>query len=69
MGHPFNSHISVLQNYTDPNILSYSWLPSMNMKAILSHPLIQEKQEKGPGTLQVCIHSTVTSLRHIFTFI
>ncbi|XP_029022125.1 uncharacterized protein LOC114865298 isoform X2 [Betta splendens] len=46
-------HCSNYFNYTDPNILSYSWLPSMDMRAILKPLLTQEMKEKGPGTLQL----------------
>ncbi|XP_051246992.1 uncharacterized protein LOC127358160 isoform X3 [Dicentrarchus labrax] len=46
-------HCSNYFNYTDPNVLSFSWLPSMNMSVILRPELTKEAHEKGPGQLQM----------------
>lgn len=45
------------QSYTDPNILSFSWIPNMNMRAILKPMLTKEVEKYGSGTLQVCTWS------------
>ncbi|XP_040909511.1 uncharacterized protein LOC121192035 isoform X2 [Toxotes jaculatrix] len=46
-------HASKYFNYTDPNVLSFSWMPSMDMRVILRPQLIKEADERGPGTLQM----------------
>ncbi|XP_016896819.1 uncharacterized protein LOC103394373 isoform X4 [Cynoglossus semilaevis] len=40
-------------NYTDPNILTFSWTPCMDMKVILKPQVKRELKEKGPGVLQI----------------
>ncbi|XP_051246988.1 uncharacterized protein LOC127358158 isoform X2 [Dicentrarchus labrax] len=48
-----SDHCSNYFNYTDPNVLSLSWLPSMNMSVILRPELTKEAHERGPGQLQM----------------
>ncbi|XP_026155855.1 uncharacterized protein LOC113126186 isoform X2 [Mastacembelus armatus] len=46
-------HCSNYFNYTDPNALSFSWIPSINMGEILRPQVTKELNERGQGTLQV----------------
>ncbi|XP_029370103.1 uncharacterized protein LOC115051010 isoform X2 [Echeneis naucrates] len=46
-------HCSNFFNFTDPNVLSFSWIPSMDMRAILKPQITQEYEAKGCGTLQM----------------
>ncbi|XP_039977236.1 uncharacterized protein LOC120786131 isoform X2 [Xiphias gladius] len=40
-------------NYTDPNVLSFSWMPSRDMRAILRPQPKKGNTERRPGTLQM----------------
>ncbi|XP_042292107.1 uncharacterized protein LOC121913511 [Thunnus maccoyii] len=40
-------------NYTDPNVLSFSWMPSMDMRVILRPHITQEPKHRGPEHLQL----------------
>ncbi|KAG7237833.1 hypothetical protein INR49_031846 [Caranx melampygus] len=46
-------HCSNYFNYTNPNVLSFSWMPSMEMRDVLRPHLIQEVNARGSGTLQM----------------
>ncbi|TKS88453.1 hypothetical protein D9C73_023117 [Collichthys lucidus] len=46
-------HCSNYFNYTDPNVLSFAWMPSMDMRVILQARLTKEEKEEGPGQLQM----------------
>ncbi|XP_027143002.1 uncharacterized protein LOC104922109 isoform X4 [Larimichthys crocea] len=46
-------HCSNYFNYTDPDVLSFAWVPSMDMRVILEARLTKEEKEEGPGQLQV----------------
>ncbi|XP_018553104.1 uncharacterized protein LOC108897799 isoform X2 [Lates calcarifer] len=46
-------HYSSYFNYTDPNVLKFAWLPSMNMWLTHKSQVSKEVRDKGPVTLQM----------------
>ncbi|XP_044027943.1 uncharacterized protein LOC122864514 isoform X8 [Siniperca chuatsi] len=46
-------HCSNYFNYTNPNVLSFSWVPSMDMRVVLRPEITKEVKERGPGQLQM----------------
>nr|XP_046273008.1 uncharacterized protein LOC124074298 isoform X2 [Scatophagus argus] len=54
VGHLYSrDHCSNYFSYTDPNVLSFSWVPSMDMRVILRAEILREVKQSGPGQLQV----------------
>ncbi|KAG7500485.1 hypothetical protein JOB18_019496 [Solea senegalensis] len=45
-------HCTKYFSYTDPNLLSFSWMPSMDISSILRPWIIKESIKKESGTLQ-----------------
>ncbi|XP_045914088.1 uncharacterized protein LOC123976198 isoform X3 [Micropterus dolomieu] len=46
-------HCSNYFNYTNPNVLPFSWLPVMDMRAFLKPEITKEVNERGPGLLKM----------------
>ncbi|XP_078146667.1 uncharacterized protein LOC139915865 [Centroberyx gerrardi] len=46
-------HYSNYYNYTDPNVLRFSWLPSMDMRRILRPEALKDTRDRGAEQLQM----------------
>ncbi|KAF3707484.1 hypothetical protein EXN66_Car000657 [Channa argus] len=46
-------HCSNYFNFTDPDVLHFSWIPKKDMRAILRPPFAKNVEESGLGTLQI----------------
>ncbi|KAF7664907.1 hypothetical protein LDENG_00160860 [Lucifuga dentata] len=46
-------HYSNYYNYTDPNMLSFAWIPSVDMRDTLKPVAMKEVEERGSGQLQM----------------
>ncbi|XP_031179178.2 uncharacterized protein LOC116067032 isoform X4 [Sander lucioperca] len=48
-----NDHFRNYFNYTNPNMLNFGWIPSMDSRIFLRPEVIKEVKERGPGQLQL----------------
>ncbi|XP_029920336.1 uncharacterized protein LOC115368389 isoform X2 [Myripristis murdjan] len=48
-----DEHYSNYYNFTDPNVLSFCWIPSLDMRNTLKDKVLKEIKNKGCGQLQV----------------
>ncbi|XP_029587008.1 uncharacterized protein LOC115173231 [Salmo trutta] len=46
-------HLSNYYSYTDPDVLSFSWMPNMDMLNLIRPLAVKEMDENGPGVLRV----------------
>ncbi|CAB1320671.1 unnamed protein product, partial [Coregonus sp. 'balchen'] len=46
-------HLSNYYSYTDPDVLSFSWMPSMDMSNCIRPLAVKEIDKNGPGVLRV----------------
>ncbi|XP_042151303.1 uncharacterized protein LOC112264474 isoform X2 [Oncorhynchus tshawytscha] len=46
-------HLSNYYSYTDPDVLSFSWMPNMDMLNLLRPLAVKEMDKDGPGVLRV----------------
>jgi hypothetical protein len=46
-------HLSNYYSYTDPDVLSFSWMPNMDMLNLLQPLAVKEMDKNGPGVLRV----------------
>nr|XP_046181676.1 uncharacterized protein LOC124012246 [Oncorhynchus gorbuscha] len=46
-------HLSNYYSYTDPDVLSFSWMPNMDMLNLLRPLAVKEMDKNGPGVLRV----------------
>nr|XP_023831520.1 uncharacterized protein LOC111955542 [Salvelinus alpinus] len=46
-------HLSNYYSYTDPDVLSFSWMPNMDMLNLIRPLAVKEMDKNGPGVLRV----------------